>query len=113
MKPQPDQVALGQESVWAYPRPAIAEPTSRRLRIVHRGVTVADTAKGVRTLETSHPPTYYFPRDDVNTSVLRPVDRRSFCEWKGWAAYFDVELAGERARTAAWSYASPRSASQS
>ncbi len=107
MKPQPDKAAPGQESVWAYPRPAIAEATSRRLRIVHRGVIVADTLKGVRTLETSHPPTYYFPRDDVNPSVLRPSDHRSFCEWKGWAAYFDVELAGERAPAAAWSYAAP------
>ena len=107
MTPQPARPGPGQESVWAYPRPAIAEATSRRLRIVHRGVVVADTLAGVRTLETSHPPTYYFPRDDVHPSVLRPVGHRSFCEWKGWADYFDVEVAGERAAVAAWSYPAP------
>jgi len=103
----PDRPAPGQESVWAYPRPAIAEPTPRRLQIVHRGVTLADTARGVRTLETSHPPTYYFPREDVDAAVLRPHPQRSFCEWKGWASYFDVVVAGEIIPAAAWSYAAP------
>lgn len=106
-RPTPDPRAPGQESVWAYPRPAIAEPTPRRLQIVHRGVVVADTAAGVRTLETSHPPTYYFPRQDVAASVLRPNPQRSFCEWKGWASYFDVLVAGEVMAQAAWSYHAP------
>ena len=109
MRPEPAPTRPGQESVWAYPRPAIAEPTARRLRIVHHGVVVADTVRGVRTLETSHPPTYYFPRDDVDPSVLRPIDHRSFCEWKGWAAYYDVEVAGQRAPGGAWSYPAPTS----
>ena len=107
MNPEPAPARPDQESVWAFPRPAIAEPTSRRLRIVHRGVTLADTVRGVRTLETSHPPTYYFPREDVDLSALRPIADRSFCEWKGWATYYDVEVAGGRAAAAAWSYPSP------
>jgi uncharacterized protein (DUF427 family) len=105
--PTPDPALPGQESVWAYPRPAIAEPTRRRLQIVHRGVVVADTTAGVRTLETSHPPTYYFPPGDVNPSVLRRNPHRSFCEWKGWAGYFDVDVAGEVMTGAAWSYPAP------
>ena len=106
MRVTPDPVAPGQESVWAYPRPAVAEPTSRRLRIVHRGAVVADTARAVRTLETSHPPTYYVPREDV-AGVLRPTGRRSLCEWKGQAVYFDVEAGGEVIAEAAWSYPAP------
>ena len=85
MHPRPDPPAAGQESVWTYPRPAIAEPTPRRLRIVHRGAVVADSVRGVRTLETSHPPTYYVPREDV-AAGLRPTGRRSLCEWKGQAS---------------------------
>jgi hypothetical protein len=34
MKVIPDPVGPGQESVWAYPRPAVAEPSQRRLKIV-------------------------------------------------------------------------------
>jgi uncharacterized protein (DUF427 family) len=105
--PRPDPAGPGQESVWRYPRPAIAEPTGRRLRVLHRGVVVADTLRGVRTLETSHPPTYYFPPGDVDISLLRPTVARSICEWKGAARYFDVVIGGEVLASAAWSYPAP------
>ena len=107
MKVIPNPTLPGQESVWSFPRPAIAEPCGRRLRIVHCGVVVADTRKGVRTLETSHPPTYYFPPSDIAPHVLRPSPRRSVCEWKGEAAYFDVVVAEETHRDVAWSYPDP------
>ena len=107
MRAVPDPAAQGQESVWKYPRPAIAELTSRRLRIVHLGVVVAETERAVRTLETSHPPTYYFPREDVATGLLRPTGQRSLCEWKGQATYFDVLVGGAILAGAAWSYLAP------
>lgn len=105
--PQPDPVGPGQESVWDYPRPPRLEPEPRRLRIVHRGVTVADTVRGLRTLETSHPPTYYFPPEDVAAALLQPAGGGSFCEWKGRAAYWDVVIGGERLARVGWSYPEP------
>ena len=104
---QPDPTRPGQESVWSYPRPAVAEPTGRRIRIVHRGVVVADTGRAARTLETSHPPTYYLPPGDVTPGLLRPSAHTSFCEWKGVAVYYDVLVAGQAMANAAWSYPSP------
>jgi len=68
---------------------------------------LADTIRGVRTLETSHPPTYYFPREDVNPAALTQSAQRSFCEWKGWASYFDVSIAGDFMPQVAWSYPNP------
>lgn len=106
MRPTPDPVRDGQESVWAYPRPAIAEPTAKHLRIVHRSVIVAETRRGIRTLETSHPPSYYFPRENVRAE-LRLTAQRSLCEWKGEAIYFDVIVAGEVLRSVGWSYPRP------
>ncbi|MEE4317534.1 MAG: DUF427 domain-containing protein [Erythrobacter sp.] len=105
--PQPDPVKPGQESVWDYPRPAIAEPTSRHIRIVHRGVVLADTRSAWRTLETSHPPTYYIPPSDIAMAHLRPNPSRSLCEWKGQAAYWDVVIGDECLVGAGWSYPSP------
>jgi uncharacterized protein (DUF427 family) len=107
MKPRPDKPREGQESVWAYPRPAIAERTDRLLEVVLGGVVIASTRRGVRTLETSHPPTYYFPPEDVAEGVLVPVAGRTLCEWKGQARYFDVAAGGKRAERAAWSYPAP------
>jgi len=107
MRVTPDPVGPGQESVWAYPRPAIAQPCQKHLRIVHRGVTIAATSNAVRTLETSHPPSFYFPPQDIAAGVLQASRRGSFCEWKGEAVYFDVCIDGETLRDAAWSYPRP------
>ncbi|MFW5683645.1 MAG: DUF427 domain-containing protein, partial [Spirochaetota bacterium] len=40
--------------------------------------------------------------------ALEPVERRTACEYKGIASYFDVVAGGERAPAAAWTYAEPR-----
>ena len=58
-------------------------------------------------LETSHPPTYYLPPSDIATDALSAVAGSSFCEWKGWARYFDVAGGGQVARAAAWAYPDP------
>ena len=112
MRPTPLAPGPGQESVWDYPRPAVAERTFKRLQVRFGGAVIADTTRGVRTLETSHPPTYYFPPDDVAPGVLVLVPGSSLCEWKGQARYFDVvapggERDGQRAARAAWAYDAP------
>ena len=110
MRPTPDHALPGQESVWSFPRPAIAQPSTRHLRVVHRGIVVAETRSAVRTIETSHPPTYYFPRADVQATLVRSPRPGSLCEWKGSAVYFDVSVEGELLREAAWSYPNPTAA---
>lgn len=99
--------APGQESVWDYPRPPRLEPTAKHLRVVFGGRTIAETRRGYRVLETSHPPVYYFPIEDVNRDFLRDAAGSSFCEWKGAARYFDVVAGGHVAPRAAWYYPSP------
>lgn len=105
--PRPDPVRAGQESVWNYPRPPIAEPAPRHIRIVHRGVVLADTRAAWRTLETSHPPTYYLPCADIAMAQLTPNPARSICEWKGQAVYWDVTMDDDRIVGAGWSYPAP------
>ncbi len=103
----PDPVRPGQESVWRYPCPPRAEPTSRRIRIVHGGTVLAETSSSIRTLETSHPPTYYIPQTDIAMALLTATDRSSFCEWKGHAVYWTVAIAGSVFRNVGWSYPDP------
>ncbi len=102
----PEPAGPGRESVWDYPRPAVARPEPRRLRILHRGAVVADTRAGVAVIETSHPPSYYFPPADV-LAVVRPAGRSSLCEWKGRAEALDVLAGGEALAGAAWRYPAP------
>jgi uncharacterized protein (DUF427 family) len=93
--------------VWDYPRPPRIEPDARRVRVILGDVVVADTRAALRVLETSHPPTFYLPLDDVAAGHLAPAQGRSFCEWKGEATYFDV-AGGDRVATgAAWHYPTP------
>lgn len=103
----PDPVRPGQESVWDYPRPPRLEPTARRVRIVHAGRTLADSTRALRLLETSHPPSYYIPPDDIDMTLLRPGRGGSFCEWKGHAVYWDVVVSGMALPAVGWSYPQP------
>ena len=107
MRPSPDPTLPGQESVWTYPRPAIAKPTKAHILIEHRGVTIADTRRAVRTLETSHPPSYYIPLEDIAVTLLKPASGGSYCEWKGSARYWDVLVEGGVLPRVGWSYRSP------
>ena len=70
-------------------------------------MTLADTRSAWRTLETSHPPTYYLPQADIAMQHLARNSRRSLCEWKGQARYWDVAIAGETFDAAGWDYPSP------
>jgi uncharacterized protein (DUF427 family) len=105
------QIPLGnQESVWNYPRPPRLEAVSEGLRIIFNGVTIADTTRAYRVLETSHPPTYYIPREDVKAGVLHAEARQTMCEYKGMANYWTVEVDGKTASHCAWSYEQPNAA---
>lgn len=107
MRPIADPVARGQESVWDYPRPAIAQPTRVHIVIEHAGRVIADTHAAVRTIETSHPPSYYIPPSDVVTGVLRKAAGSSYCEWKGEADYWDALVGDLVLPRVGWSYPNP------
>ena len=106
-RPDPIPPGPGQESVWDYPRPAIAERSDVHIVIEHRGMLVADTRRAVRVLETSHPPQYYIPPDDIADGVLERAPGKSLCEWKGQARYWSVIAGGDRLERVGWSYANP------
>lgn len=95
------------ESVWDYPRPPRVEPVPEPVRVVVDGTVVASSTRALRVLETSHPPTYYVPPEDVRMDLLRPGGGRSVCEWKGAATYHDLRLGDREIPDVAWSYPRP------
>lgn len=108
----------GQESVWDYPRPPVlvADPRLVEVRLGAVGGElggereIASTRRALRVLETASPPTFYLPRADVRMELLVPTPRRSFCEWKGQASYFDAGSGPDAIPAAAWSYEDPTAA---
>jgi len=95
------------ESVWDYPRPPRVEPSDELVEVVLGGVVIASTRASYRVLETSHPPTYYLPREAFAEGTVRPAEGSSYCEWKGAASYFDLVAGTTVAARAAWAYPEP------
>ena len=102
IEPQP-----GQESVWDYPRPPRLEDSAKHIRVVFNGVTVAETQRAKRVLETSSPPVYYIPLEDVRMDLLTPAQGTTFCEWKGVATYCTLVVDSKTVERAAWRYPQP------
>lgn len=105
--PKPDPTVPGQESVWDYPRPPRLETSTDSIEIVLGGQVIARTNATWRVLETSHPPSYYLPRDAFLDGVLHEASGSTWCEWKGQASYFDLVVGSTTARSAAWTYLKP------
>jgi uncharacterized protein (DUF427 family) len=108
--PKRTEPLAGQESVWDYPRPPRLEKAGARLRVIFGGQTIADTTSGYRVLETSHPPVYYIPPADIARQYLYPASGSSWCEFKGHARYWSLDVDGLTAANAAWSYPAPSAA---
>ncbi len=94
------------ESVWDYPRPPRLEHDDRLILVRQGDITVAESTRSIRVLETSHPPVFYLAPDDIEMGLLSTNGHHTLCEFKGRADYWD--LAGETPiRRVAWSYPQP------
>lgn len=99
--------AVGQRSVWDFPRPPAIEPVDPEVRVLADRVEIARSRRALRVLETGSPPTYYLPSSDVDLAVLSRSGEHSLCEWKGEARYWDFSSGGALRAHVAWSYARP------
>ena len=101
------------ESVWDYPRPPRIEAVTELIRVAWNDAELALSNRAKRVQETSNPPTYYVPPDDVLMENLVRSTKTSFCEWKGQAIDFDAVVGDVRIQDAAWSYPNPSPAFRS
>jgi uncharacterized protein (DUF427 family) len=90
-----------------FPRPPAIEPVPQPVSITLGGQVIAATSAAWRILETTHPPTYYLPRDAFVPGSLLPSRRTSFCEWKGVASYVTLVGGGRTETDAGWTYPDP------
>jgi uncharacterized protein (DUF427 family) len=92
------------ESVWDFPRPPRIEAVAAALRVVCGQQVLAASSRALRVLETAGAPTYYFPPEDVETSLLVDLADQSLCEWKGLATSFRVRDQPDGSPAAGWRY---------
>ncbi len=84
-----------------------AAPSSRHVRVVLGGETVAETHRPVLLFETGLPTRYYIPKLDTRLTWLRPSAHRTRCPYKGEAGYYALEIGGRRFDDIAWYYRYP------
>jgi uncharacterized protein (DUF427 family) len=78
-----------------------------RVRVLFEGHEIADSGDVLVVREASYKPAYYFPRQDVEMSVLRRTDHATHCPYKGDASYFTIHRDGRIVENAVWSYEQP------
>lgn len=82
-------------------------PSSRHVRVVLGGVTIAESRRPRILIETGLPLRYYIPEEDVRMDLLEPSETTTRCPYKGKATYWSVRI-GERVfKDSVWSYREP------
>jgi uncharacterized protein (DUF427 family) len=107
-----DEWFVEDEQAFGHPRDPYSRidvfKTTRRVRVLVDGETVADCRRAKMLCETALPPRYYLPAEDVRTDLLVPSSKRTRCAYKGSASYWHLDLPGRRHDDLVWSYPSPQ-----
>ena len=81
--------------------------SSRPVKVVLGGETVAETTRARFLFETALPTRYYIPPEDVRTDLLAPTETGSICPYKGTARYWSMTVGDKTFEDVVWSYPDP------
>jgi len=99
------------EEVFYHPRNPYhrvdALQSSRHVKVVVAGETIAETNRPVLVFETGLQTRYYLLPDDVNQDYLTATDTSTICPYKGTASYWTVKAGDKDFENIVWSYPDP------
>ena len=88
--------------------PITIETISSPVRILLAGDAVLASETHLELREATYPAALYLPRAELDLSRLQRSDHKSWCPYKGEAAYFHIRTAtGELIENAVWTYETP------
>jgi len=100
-----------EEEIFVHPRDPYKRvdvlQSSRHVRVLAGGATVAETRRPRLLIETNHPMRYYVPGEDVRMELLEPSATTSRCPYKGIASYWSVRIGDRLFPDLVWSYQEP------
>ena len=82
-------------------------PSSRHVRVVMGGQTIADTHRPRLLLETGGPTRYYLPEQDVRMEWLQASETTTRCPYKGQASYWSARIGASVFKDIGWCYREP------
>jgi uncharacterized protein (DUF427 family) len=80
--------------------------SSRSVRVELDGQLLAESTRPTLLFETTLPPRFYLPREDV-VAELVPTSTRSMCPYKGVASWWSVRVGDRVVEDLVWSYPDP------
>jgi len=83
------------------------EQSPRRVRVQVGDSMIADSTNVLILRESKHVPVYYFPRNDIDQSLLTATDLTTHCPFKGDASYWSISNGEQQTENAVWSYEDP------
>ncbi|KAL1799405.1 hypothetical protein ACET3X_003442 [Alternaria dauci] len=86
-------------------------PSSRTVKVVVDGVTLAESSNPLFLLETTSRTRHYLPPTSVNWEYLTPSNTATFCPYKGRAEYYNVNVGEKLYIDLVWYYRYPTSES--
>jgi len=99
------------EEVFVHPRDPYHRvdsiPSSRHIRVVIDGVTIAETKRPHLLFETGLPIRYYIPQEDIRMDLLEPTRAATTCPYKGVASYWSIKIGDQIYRNYVWGYMDP------
>ena len=78
-----------------------------KAKVTFQGKIIAESDRTI-IIEGNH----YFPPASVKLDHFSENDRHTTCHWKGVASYYDVQIDGAEAGSAAWTYHEPMKAAE-
>jgi len=105
--PKQAKTTTPKESVWDYPHSPKLVRSKKQITVKFNEKVIAHSKRACRLLESSHPPVYYIPQEDVNMEYLIPSTYRTYCEVKGIANYYHVKVGNRIVENACWYYPRP------
>ena len=77
------------------------------MKAIWRNAVLAQSDKTI-VIEGNH----YFPPDSINREFFKESNTHTNCPWKGEASYYEVAVADEVNKDAAWYYPEPKEAAK-
>ncbi len=99
------------EEIFVHPRDPYKRvdvvSSSRLVRVILGGETVAETRRARFLFETRLPTRYYIPPEDVRMDLLVQSEKVSRCPYKGTARYWSARIGDRVFPDIVWSYPEP------